>query len=133
MATLFTRIIERKIPAEIIAEDEKHIAFLDIRPLAKGHTLVVPKQEVDYFFAMEEAAMHGLMDFAGKVAKALERAVSCERIGMLVLGLEVLHVHIHLVPLQGVGQVDLGLPKEEVSKEEMKKIAEKIRAYSIVP
>ncbi len=118
MASIFTKIIDREIPAYIIAEDEKHIAFLDIFPNAKGHTLVVPKKEIDKIFDMSEAAYLDLMRFARKVAKAQEKVFTdVKRIGMAVVGLEVPHVHVHLIPLKEMDDMNfkktLTLSKEE--------------------
>jgi len=100
MASLFSRIIARELPAQIVAEDEQYIAFLDIMPLVKGHVLVVPKREVSYIFDLEPEELSGLHLFAQKVAKAMDKTLTCTRIGMAVIGLEVPHVHIHLVPLR---------------------------------
>ncbi len=107
MASIFTKIINREIPAYIVAEDDKHIAFLDISPNAPGHTLVVPKQEIDYLFDMPEEDYLSLMQFARKVAKALEQVFTgAKRIGMAVVGLEVPHVHVHLIPLNEMSDMD---------------------------
>ncbi|HLW08706.1 MAG TPA: HIT domain-containing protein, partial [Marinilabiliaceae bacterium] len=100
MATIFTKIINGEIPCYKIAEDENYFAFLDIRPLAKGHTLVIPKKEVDYFFDLDDETMKGISVFAKRVALAIEKTVECKRVGVAVLGLEVPHAHIHLVPIQ---------------------------------
>ncbi len=127
MATLFTQIIEGKIPAHFIAEDERHIAFLDRHPIAEGHTLVVPKKEIADFFAMEKKELEELMHFARRVAERLQGAIPCKRIGLLVLGFEVPHVHIHLVPLQHATQIDAGLPRIESTPRELQEIAQKIR------
>ncbi len=106
MASIFTKIIRREIPAYIVAEDAEHIAFLDINPIAVGHVLVVPKEEIDYIFDMSDASLSKLMGFVKKVARALERVVPCERVGMAVVGLEVPHVHVHVVPLRAVEDMD---------------------------
>jgi histidine triad (HIT) family protein len=127
MATIFTKIINREIPAEIIAEDDKFIAFLDIMPLVKGHVLVVPKQEVDYIFNLDEETLSGLHIFAKKVAKAIDKTIKCTRVGVAVIGLEVPHVHIHLVPLRTMDDINFTRPKLKISKEELAEIAEKIR------
>jgi histidine triad (HIT) family protein len=127
MATIFTKIINREIPAEIIAEDDKFIAFLDIMPLVKGHVLVVPKQEVDYIFNLDDETLSGLHIFAKKVAKAIDKTIKCTRVGVAVIGLEVPHVHIHLVPLRTMDDINFTRPKLKISKEELAEIAEKIR------
>jgi histidine triad (HIT) family protein len=128
MPTIFTKIINGEIPSYKIAEDENYFAFLDIRPLQPGHTLVVPKKETDYIFDMEDDALQGFILFAKKIAIAIEKAVPCERIGMTVIGLEVPHAHIHLSPINSVHDLDFRNTKQ-LSKEEMEKIAEKIRSY----
>ena len=127
MATIFTKIINKEIPAEIIAEDDKFIAFLDIMPLVKGHVLVVPKQEVDYIFNLDDETLSGLHIFAKKVAKAIDKTIKCTRVGVAVIGLEVLHVHIHLVPLRTMDDINFTRPKLKISKEELAEIAETIR------
>ncbi len=127
MATIFSKIIKGEIPCYKIAEDENFFAFLDINPLAKGHTLVVPKQETDYLFHLEDDLLAGLTVFAKKVALAIEKTISCQRIGVAVLGLEVPHAHIHLVPLQTEADISFSKPKLKLTKEEMEAIAEKIR------
>jgi histidine triad (HIT) family protein len=128
MSTLFTKIINREIPAEIIAEDEHYIAFLDIMPLVKGHVLVVPKQEVDYIFNLDPEVLAGLFVFAQKVAKAIDKTIKCTRVGVAVIGLEVPHVHVHLVPLRTMDDINFTRPKLKLSKEELAAVAEKIRA-----
>lgn len=127
MASIFTRIINREIPGYIIAEDDRYIAFLDISPLVLGHTLVIPKQEVDYIFNLEDDALAGLMVFAKKVAKAVEKAVPCKRIGVSVIGLEVPHTHVHIVPMNSADDVNFTRAKLSPSKEALADIAEKIR------
>lgn len=127
MASIFTRIINREIPGHIIAEDEKYIAFLDVMPLVHGHTLVVPKQEIDYIFDMDNETLAGLHVFAKKVAVAIKKAVPCKRIGVAVIGLEVPHTHVHLVPMNTVGDINFTKPKINPSKEELIEVAEKIR------
>lgn len=127
MATIFTKIINKEIPAEIIAEDDKFIAFLDIMPLVKGHVLVVPKQEVDYIFSLDDETLSGLHIFAKKVAKAIDKTIKCTRVGVAVIGLEVPHVHIHLVPLRTMDDINFTRPKLKISKEELAEIAETIR------
>lgn len=127
MATIFTKIIKGEIPCYKIAEDENYFAFLDINPLAKGHTLVVPKQETDYIFDLDDKTLAGLAVFAKKVALALKLSISCKRIGVAVLGLEVAHAHIHLVPLQSEADINFSNPKLKLSKEEMEAIADAVR------
>lgn len=129
MATIFSRIITGEIPCYKIAEDHHYFAFLDINPLAKGHTLVIPKQETDYLFHLEDDLLAGLTVFAKKVALAIEKTIPCQRIGVAVLGLEVPHAHIHLVPLQTEADISFAKPKLKLEKEEMEAIAEKIRQH----
>ena len=126
MATIFSRIIKGEIPSYKIAEDEKFYAFLDISPRVKGHTLVVPKLEVDYIFDIEDDLLADMIVFSRKVAKAIKAAVPCERIGVMVLGLEVPHAHIHLLPLQSENDMNLSNPKLTLTDEEFAEIAEKI-------
>jgi histidine triad (HIT) family protein len=126
MATIFTRIITREIPSYKIAEDENYYAFLDINPLAEGHTLVIPKKETDYIFDMEDKEYQGLFLFAKKVAAAMRKVIPCERIGIAVIGLEVPHSHIHLVPLKSIYDIDFRKPKLKLSPEEFTAIAAKI-------
>lgn len=128
MASIFTKIINREIPAQIIAEDDRHIAFLDIMPLVKGHVLVVPKEEVNYIFDMEPLALADLQIFAQKVAKAMDKTIKCTRIGVAVIGLEVPHVHIHLVPLRTMDDINFTRPKLKLTGEELAEIADQIRA-----
>lgn len=117
MASIFTKIINREIPAYIVAEDDKHIAFLDINPNAKGHTLAIPKREVDKIFDLTEQEYMDLMQFARKIAKAQEKVIDCKRIGMAVIGLEVPHVHVHLIPLNKMSDMNfknsVSLTKDE--------------------
>ena len=128
MATLFTRIINGEIPCYKVAEDEHYFAFLDINPLAKGHTLVVPKVEDDYIFNLDDETYTGLMLFAKKVAKAQRLAIPCKRIGVAVLGMEVPHVHVHLVPMQREGDMNFANAKLHLSADEMAQIAAAIAA-----
>jgi histidine triad (HIT) family protein len=127
MASIFTRIINRELPGHIVAEDDQYIAFLDITPLVAGHVLVVPKKEIDYIFDIEDQALGGLMIFARKVARGLRKAVPCKRIGVSVIGLEVPHTHVHLVPMNSADDVNFTRPKLHPSKEELAATAEKIR------
>lgn len=127
MATIFSKIIAGEIPSYKIAESDKFFAFLDINPMAKGHTLVVPKQEADYLFDLDDNWLSEMTLFAKKTAKAIERAVPCKRVGVMVIGLEVPHAHIHLIPIQKEGDMNLSNPRVKLSKEEFEEIAEKIR------
>jgi histidine triad (HIT) family protein len=127
MATIFTKIINGEIPAYKVAEDEKHLAFLDINPLAEGHVLVIPKLEVDYIFDLDSADHAALWNFARSVARAMEGQFDCERIGVAVVGLEVPHVHIHLVPINGVGDINFKKEKLSLPPEKMAEIAERIQ------
>jgi len=111
MASIFTKIVNGEIPAYKVAENDRYLAFLDVNPLVKGHTLVIPKKEEDYLFDIEEEEFLGLMAFAKKVAKGLRRAVPCKRIGVAVIGLEVPHAHIHLVPLNTMSDINFSMPK----------------------
>jgi histidine triad (HIT) family protein len=129
MASIFTRIINREIPGYIIAEDENYIAFLDISPLVLGHTLVVPKKEVDYIFELENESLAGLMVFAKKVAIAVKKAVPCKRIGVSVIGLEVPHTHVHLVPMNSADDVNFTRSKLSPSKEALAEVAEAIKKH----
>jgi histidine triad (HIT) family protein len=126
MATLFTRIINGEIPSYKIAEDEHYYAFLDINPLAEGHTLVIPKKETDYIFDIEDDEYQGLFLFAKKVAAGMLKVIPCERIGIAVIGLEVRHAHIHLVPLKTIYDIDFKKPKLKLSSEKFAEIAAKI-------
>ncbi len=126
--TIFSRIIAGEIPCYKVAEDENFFAFLDINPMSKGHTLVVPrKTENDYLFNLDDETYTGLTLFARKVAKAIEKSVDCKRIGVAVMGLEVPHTHIHLIPINKEGDMNIGNPKLKLAPEEMAQIAEKIR------
>ncbi len=126
MASIFTRIVKGEIPAYKVAEDNQFLAFLDINPLARGHTLVIPKKEVDYIFDLDTETYKALFVFARKVARALEQCVKCERIGVAVLGLEVPHAHIHLVPVNSVFDIDFSKPKLKLSQAEFSLLAEQI-------
>ncbi|MBO7506428.1 MAG: HIT family protein [Paludibacteraceae bacterium] len=127
MATIFTKIIKGEIPCYKIAEDENFFAFLDINPVQKGHTLVVPKIEDDYIFHLDDQTLAGLMTFSKKVAKAIEKAVPCKRISVAVIGLEVPHTHVHLIPISQESDLNFS-KKQQLAPEEMEKIAESIRA-----
>jgi histidine triad (HIT) family protein len=126
MASIFSRIINREIPGYIVAEDERFIAFLDINPLVVGHTLVVPKKEVDFIFDLDDETLAGLNVFAKKVAHAIRKSIPCKRVGVAVIGLEVPHTHIHLVPMNSMGDLNFTRTKLTPSKEELAGAAEKI-------
>ena len=128
MASIFTRIINGEIPCYKIAEDDRYFAFLDISPLAKGHTLVVPKQETDYLFDLDDELLAGLMLFSRRVARAIEAEVTCLRIGVAVIGLEVPHAHVHLVPLQSMHDLDFAKDRVEMTTEEFRTLANRIAA-----
>lgn len=123
MASIFSRIVTGEIPCYKVAETDQFLAFLDINPLAKGHTLVIPKQETDYLFNLDNDLLAGLMVFAKKVALAIESVVPCERIGVAVIGLEVPHAHIHLVPINTLHDLDFAKPRVKISKEEYTQLA----------
>jgi len=127
MASIFTRIIKREIPGYIVAEDERYVAFLDINPLVLGHTLVVPKQEIDFIFDLDDETLAGLNVFAKKVALAIKKSVPCRRIGVAVIGLEVPHAHVHLVPMNRMDDLNFTRSKLTPSKVELAEIAEKIK------
>ncbi len=127
MASIFTRIINGEIPCYKIAEDENFFAFLDINPNSKGHTLCVPKKEVDKIFDLDKESYMGLMEFSRKIALAIEGAVPCERVGLTVIGLEVPHVHVHLIPLHTMANATFQ-HKESLSQEEFEEVAAAIRA-----
>jgi len=124
MPTIFTRIVKGEIPSYKIAEDDKYYAFLDINPLAEGHTLVIPKVEVDYLFDLDNETLAGLTLFSKRVAKAIEKAIPCKRIGVAVLGLEVPHAHIHLVPLSQESDINFFKPKLKLSPERFKELTD---------
>ena len=123
MASIFTKIINREIPGHIVAEDDQFIAFLDINPLVMGHTLVVPKQEVDYIFDLDDEVFTGLNLFCKKVGKAIEKVVPCERIGIAVIGLEVPHTHVHLIPLRTMDDINFSRPKMNPGQDELQKMS----------
>ena len=128
MASIFTKIINKEIPAFIVAEDEQHIAFLDIMPVAMGHVLVVPKKETDYVFHLSDTELSSLFVFAKKVALGIEKAVPCKKVGIAVIGLEVPHTHVHLVPMQNVGDINFAKDKLKPSMDELAAFAEIIKA-----
>ncbi len=126
MDSIFTKIINREIPAYIIKENDDFIAFLDVFPLAKGHTLVLPKKQVDYIFDLDTETYLGLMEFAKNVSKKVEGAIDCKRIGVAVIGLEVPHAHVHLVPLNNVEDINFSRPKLKLEESEFQEIHSKI-------
>ena len=128
MASIFTRIIQGEIPAYKIAEDDRFLAFLDVFPLVEGHVLVIPKQETDNLFDLEPALLKDLFAFAQTVAKAIEKAVPCRKVGVAVIGLEVPHAHIHLVPINEVGDINFSRPKMTLAPEQLKQMQERIIA-----
>ena len=126
MATVFTRIIQGEIPCHKIAENENYLAFLDIRPISSGHTLVIPKKEIDYIFDVDDKILSGLMLFSKKVALAIQKSVDCTRVGIMVAGLEVPHCHIHLIPFKEINELNFANAKV-ASQEDLSKVAEKIK------
>lgn len=126
MASIFTRIINGEIPSYKVAEDENYYAFLDINPLVKGHTLVVPKKEVDYIFDLDDDTLSGMMVFAKRVARRIKETTDCHKVAVVVLGLEVPHAHIHLIPMNDENDVDFHREKLQLSPEEFKEIAAKL-------
>ena len=128
MASIFTKIIHGEIPCYELARDEHFISFLDISPIQRGHALVVPLQEVDYIFDLPQDILTAMLPFAQRVARAIETVVPCKRIGLAVVGIEVPHAHMHLVPLQEVGSLDFGLPRLSLSPTEYQELAAAIRS-----
>ncbi|MBV6440828.1 MAG: HIT family protein [Haliscomenobacteraceae bacterium CHB4] len=128
MPSIFSRIVNGEIPCYKVAETADYLAFLDVRPQAKGHTLCIPKREIDYIFDIEDAHLAGLMVFAKKVARAVEKVVPCQRIGVAVIGLEVPHAHIHLIPLNSISDLSFGKEPVAMSPEAMSDLAAKIAA-----
>ncbi len=126
MATIFSRIIAGEIPCYKVAEDERYFAFLDINPLKKGHTLIVPKCETDYIFDLDDETLSGMMIFAKRVAKSIEQCVECNRVAVVVLGLEVPHAHIHLIPIEGEDDVDFRRERAKFTPDEFAQIASEI-------
>lgn len=127
MSTIFSKIIAGEIPAHKVAEDDQYIAFLDINPVQKGHTLVVPKTEVDYIYDLDDATLAGLHVFAKKVAKGIEKVVTCNRIGVVVLGLEIPHAHVHLIPMNNERDVEFSKGRMDISDAELQEMAAQIR------
>jgi len=128
VSSIFSKIVSSDIPAYKVAEDENHLAFLDIFPLAKGHVLVIPKKETDYIFDITSEEYLELWKFAQKVAKGMDKVIACERIGVAVIGLEVPHAHIHLVPLNNVSDINFERPKLKFSEDEMKAVSDLIKS-----
>jgi histidine triad (HIT) family protein len=128
MSSIFSKIVTGEVPSFKIAEDENYLAFLDITPLVEGHTLVIPKKEVDYIFDMDDETYKGLFLFAKKISSAIRKAVPCRKVGIAVIGLEVPHAHIHLVPLQTVGDINFEKPKMKLDQIDLQKTCDKIRA-----
>jgi histidine triad (HIT) family protein len=126
MATIFSKIATGEIPSYKIAEDDRYFAFLDIKPLVKGHVLVIPKKEVDYIFDVDDNTLAGMMVFAKKIALAVEKVIPCRRVGVAVLGLEVPHAHIHLVPLNNESDISFSKPRVDLSADEFAQIAKRI-------
>lgn len=126
MATIFSRIVAGEIPCHKIAEDDEFFAFLDINPVAVGHTLVIPKKEVDYIFDIDDPMLGRMMAFAKRVARALETAIECKRVGLAVMGLEVPHAHIHLIPITKESDMNFFGKKKEMTQEELAAVAEKV-------
>lgn len=127
MASIFTRIIQGEIPCHKVGEDDRYLAFLDISPLREGHTLVVPKLEVDRFFDLPADVLAGIMPFAQEVAARIQRAFPCDRVGMAVIGLEVPHAHVHLIPIDRMSDMDFTREKLKLTPEQLASIAERIR------
>ena len=128
MASIFSKIVAGEIPSYRIHEDDRYYAFLDINPLARGHTLVIPKVETDYLFDLDDRLLGDMMVFAKKVARAIDKSMDCKRVGVAVLGLEVPHAHIHLIPINSLYDIEFSRPKLKLSKEEFEDIAYRISA-----
>jgi histidine triad (HIT) family protein len=131
MSTIFSKIVRGEIPAYKVAENEDFLAFLDINPLAKGHTLVIPKKEIDYIFDMEDDWYCEFQLFAKRVARAIKQVIPCGKIGVAVIGLEVAHAHIHLVPINSIYDIDFGKPKLKLTSEELSEIATAISKHFV--
>lgn len=128
MPSIFSKIVSGEIPCHRIAEDDQHLAFLDINPLVRGHTLVIPKEETDYIFDIDDERLSALVLFAKKVGQGIEKAIPCNRIGITVIGLEVPHAHIHLIPINSISDMEFSRPKLSLSHEELANIANQIRS-----
>ena len=131
MSSIFSKIVQGEIPCHKIAEDDQFLAFLDVMPLVEGHTLVIPKQEIDYIFDLDPEVLAGLMKFAQRIAPAIKKAIPCKRIGVAVIGLEVPHAHVHLVPLNRMLDINFSQEKLKLSQESLSKTAELIRSFLI--
>jgi histidine triad (HIT) family protein len=129
MSTIFTKIVNREIPCHLIAEDDRFLAFLDVMPLVEGHTLVIPKQEIDYIFDLEPEVLGDLMKFAQKIAPAIKKAIPCKRVGVAVIGLEVPHAHVHLVPMNRMLDINFSQEKLKPSPESLAQTAALIRSF----
>jgi histidine triad (HIT) family protein len=126
METIFTKIVKGEIPAYKVAEDDRFLAFLDVSPLQKGHTLVIPKAQIDYIFDLDDTLLADMLVFAKKVAHAIKKAINCNRVGVAVIGLEVPHAHVHLIPINQMSDMSFSQPKKKISAAEMQEIAAKI-------
>lgn len=131
MATIFSKIIKGEIPSYKIAENDQFFAFLDIMPVARGHVLVVPKKEIDYIFDLDDPLLREIMVFSKTIARAMEKAIPCKRIGITVIGLEVPHAHVHLIPLNSMEDINFSKPKLKLPEQELSMLAEKIKSYMI--
>ena len=129
MASIFSKIVAGEIPCYKVAENDQYLAFLDVFPLKKGHTLIIPKKEVDYIFDLDDESYLGLMKFSKQVAIAIKQAIPCNRISMGIFGLEVPHAHVHLIPMNTMNDVNFSNEKLKLSKEEFEEVAEKIKKY----
>ena len=129
MSTIFTKIVNREIPCHLIAEDDRFLAFLDVMPLVEGHTLVIPKQEIDYIFDLEPEVLGDLMKFAQKITPAIKKAIPCKRVGVAVIGLEVPHAHVHLVPMNRMLDINFSQEKLKPSQESLAQTAALIRSF----
>ena len=129
MSSIFSKIVQGEIPCHKIAEDDQFLAFLDVMPLVEGHTLVIPKQEIDYIFDLDPEVLAGLMKFAQRIAPAIKKAIPCKRIGVAIIGLEVPHAHVHLVPLNRMLDINFSQEKLKLSQESLTKTAELIRSF----
>jgi histidine triad (HIT) family protein len=129
MSSIFSKIVQGEIPCHKIAEDDQFLAFLDVMPLVEGHTLVIPKQEIDYIFDLDPEVLADLMKFAQRIAPAIKKAIPCKRVGVAVIGLEVPHAHVHLVPLNRMLDINFSQEKLKLSQESLAKTAELIRSF----
>ncbi len=127
MPSIFSRIVAGEIPCHKLAESEAYLAFLDINPVSRGHALVIPKMEVDYLFDLPKDLLSGILEFARPIARAIEQVVPCERIGVTVIGLEVPHAHVHLIPINAIGDMDFSKPKVPMTQDELGQLASRVR------